>query len=401
MHIITDDELAYIKVHPRTSKANEPIIDLTDQVNDRFSISKYWVSITTGKYNQDVTCLINGIKGSGKSNFMLSEGWRCAERTAEILGGQPSDYFSIDNICIMDPESIVEILTKPEKNQIIGLDDSGTINGARSFRTELNQWINKIMITNRPQHNITMMTTPDQGHVDIQAREIGGYYIEMVPNPQFRARGYSILKFFKREKNYRTGKTLSKYMYSHNNKNWHEAKIIRCIVPRAPKWLEDEYDEKREIYMRKIWERCTDEFGSLNDITSQKERKMSKAQIAAQNRAKEAQKAYEELTTTTCLNHQEILKKIGVKKTTWKYWEDNDYVITPPTPNAQPRVPKARIAAEIRAHEAKIRFDTIAATTSLKPTEILSKIGVNVRTWNRWICEGYIPRDSRDTEANK
>lgn len=389
-YILSDDDLAFVGVRRQKIRpANAPIIlDPDDPANaDRFSISKHWVSITTGPNNQDVTCLINGIKGSGKSNFMLAEGWRCAERTAEILGGHPSDYFCIDNVCIMDPDLIFDVLTKPEKNQVIGLDDTGTINGARAFRTDLNQWVNNILITNRPQHNITLMTTPDQGHVDKQAREIGNYYIEMVPHPALRSRGYGLLKFFRREKNYRTGKTLWKYLH------WNDAKIVRCICPRAPKWLEEEYDKKRELSMRKVWTRVSEDKGCIVDITSPQERRPTKSQIAAKVRAESAQKAYDELAATTGLSHTEILKEIGVKKRTWYNWVDDGY-ITPlvPRPPLEPHPPKNQIAAKARAETAQKAYGELAATTGLSHIEILKEIGVKKQTWYNWMNKGYITK---------
>lgn len=321
--VITESDLEFLGLRPNIwQSAQIGTISPYDKVNlRRFSIGRHWTSITTGPYNQDVICLINGPKGTGKSNFMLAEGHFSAVLEAEILGGTPEDYFNIDNICIMDPDSIIETLTKPEKYQIIGLDDNGTVNGAREFRSDLNRWVNNILVTNRPQHNIVMQTTPDQGHVDKQAREIGGYYIEMLPNEAARAHGFSVCKFFKRTKNFRIGKGMFQYPY------WNDGLVYRIVVERAPKHLEEEYEKKREIFMKKAWRHGLDkDAGTIEDITSPQERKMTKAQLRAKAKADAAQADYENLARTTSMTHLEILKELNIRRRTWYEWKQNGYI---------------------------------------------------------------------------
>ena len=330
-YILTDDDRAFVGLG-RTKWEAERMTNTdpdSPENSGRFSISKHWLSIVTGDYNQDVNCLINGRKGWGKSNFMLAELRRCANMLAERLGGQSDDYFTVErNICIMDQDTIIETLTNPEKYQCIGVDDTGTINGARLFQTCLNQWVNNIMITNRPQHNIVIQSAPDQGHIDKQAREIGDYYIEMQMNDACRARNLNILKFFIREKQYRTG--LGLFRYPHCN----DEVVNLIIAERAKKEDEDAYDKKRDIYMKKCWRRVPNKKDKLTDVMSPQELQVFEYKSdwikhrkeEQQRRAEAAEAEYDRIKQTTDLNHREILKKIGISRSTWYKWNTSGLV---------------------------------------------------------------------------
>lgn len=323
---LTDEDLSFVGLGRAKWEAERMTnIDPDAPENaDRFSISKHWTYIVTGPYNQDVNCLINGRKGRGKSNFMLAELRRCADMLAERLGGQSDDYFTVErNMCIMDPDTIIETLTNPEKYQCIGLDDTGTINGARAFRTDLNQWVNNIMVTNRPQHNIVIQSAPDQGHIDKQAREIGDYYIEMQGNEACRAHGFNVLKFFAREKLYRTGTGMFKYPH------WNDETVALIVAGRAKKEDEEAYDKKRDVYMKKCWEQGPNRKDKLTDVMSTQEQReygknetlKRKMREDRQRRAAAAEAEYDKLKQTTDLKHREILAKIGVAYSTWDSWK--------------------------------------------------------------------------------
>ena len=328
---LTDDDLAFVGLGKTKWEAERMTNTDPDapENSDRFSISKHWVSIVTGEYNQDINCLINGRKGCGKSNFMLAELRRCANMLAEQLGGQSDDYFTVErNMCIMDQDTIIETLTNSEKYQCIGLDDTGTINSARLFRTYLNQWVNNILITNRPQHNIVIQSAPDQGHIDKQAREIGDYYIEMQLNNACRAHNLNLLKFFIREKQYRTGVGIFRYPH------WNDEVVNLIIAERAKKEDEEAYDKKRDIYMKKCWERGFNKKDKLTDLMSSQELQVfeenktwnQQRKEDQQRRAAEAELEYDRIKQITNLNHQEILTKIGVSISTWYKWSTEGLV---------------------------------------------------------------------------
>ena len=324
--------------------------------SDRFSISKHWVSIVTSGFNQDINCLINGRKGWGKSNFMLAELRRCADMLANRLGGQSDDYFTVDrNMCIMDQDTIIETLTNPEKYQCIGLDDAGTINGARLFRTGLNQWVNNIMVTNRPQHNIVIQSAPDQGHIDKQAREIGDYYIEMQENKACRAHNFNLLKFFIREKHYRKGIGIFRYP------RWYGEVVSLIVVERAKKKDEEEYDKKREIYIKKCWNRGVNKKDNLTDVMSSQELRM----FENENKMTE--------------------------KTTAKTWCER----------RQPWFKKRKEDVLRRVAAAEVKYDLLRQTTNMTHCEILTKIGVSVSTWHNWNKRGLLSVEQIDGRYNK
>lgn len=246
--MLSYEDLSYLNVTPqRWVDTQMTTPDPLDKSNEsRFSVSRLWVEKTTGKHNQDVVAMFNGKKGRGKSNCTLSLGYWCSVRTAEVLGGQPSDYFSIDNVAIMNIDKLIDCLTQEAKNQIIIGDDNGTVHGARQYKGEMNQYVNNILVTMRPQHNIYMVSAPDQGHVDKQEREIGEYMIQMEHNPAAMDSGFSIYKFKIRDQDTTTNKSFYRYPY------WRGEKVLRCVSLRAPKALEDEYDKEREKAMRRL-----------------------------------------------------------------------------------------------------------------------------------------------------
>ena len=74
-----------------------PTADPHDPRNkELFSLSAHFCEITCGPYKQDVMANFAGKKGTGKSYGSLKIAYETSVRKAEILGGQPSDYFDVE-----------------------------------------------------------------------------------------------------------------------------------------------------------------------------------------------------------------------------------------------------------------------------------------------------------------
>ena len=276
--MITDEDLDFLKIRKKPwSDTQIPSADPNDPRNtNRFSLSKYWASITCSKWNQDVICNVDGPKGTGKSNFTISICYLGAIQTAINLDNDPKcweEYFGIRNVAIMDVEKQIDILTQDAKNQWIISDDGGTSHGARNFRSEDNQYINELLVTMRTKHYVYLTSSPDQGHLDKQEREIGEYKVELQRNRATMEKGFTPFKLKMRSKDTNTGQLRFKYLY------WNDMKVMRCLSIRAPKFLEDEYDDERERARLKLQE-ARKEAREKNDAPLGGGRKKSPQQIA-------------------------------------------------------------------------------------------------------------------------
>ena len=275
---ITPEDLSYlgIRVKPwEDMRIASP--DPEDPRNaNRFRLSKYWAHIICSRYNQDVIANIDGPKGTGKSNFSLSVCYRGAIETAIIRDNDPKqweNYFGIRNVAIMDVEKQIDILTQEGMNQWVISDDGGTSHGARQFRSEENQYINNLLVTMRPKHYVYLTSSPDQGHLDKQEREIGEYKVELLRDRAAMEFGFTPFKLKKRSKDTNSGQIRFKYLF------WQDMKVVRCLSVRAPRFLEEEYDKERDKAMLRLQEARKEE-KSKNDAPLGGGRKKTAAQIA-------------------------------------------------------------------------------------------------------------------------
>lgn len=213
---------------------------------DVFSVSKYLVDRVTGIHNQDVSIMINGDKGTGKSNLSLSLGHHCAVLLAKKLGGHWSDYFSVDNMAIMDTGKLIDLFDSDKTNQVIVSDDGGINNDSHKFMSNQSIDIVHMIVATRPKHNIYIITAPDQQDVNKTERNTADFLIQMVDNGRAMNNNFTVFKFKKRVRDTTTGKKYYKYLY------FNDAKILRCVCPRAPPCLEMQYDKLRAVQMKKL-----------------------------------------------------------------------------------------------------------------------------------------------------
>lgn len=253
--IFTDDELKCCKIVKRIwnedpIKSGDPFAESNA---DRFSLSSHFVTITTGKYQADVMCNIAGKKGSGKSYSSVEEGRLCGIKTAIEKDNDPAkwkDYFDIErNVAIMDSDKLIDILTSKEKNQTIISDDTGVVIGAKKFRSDENQLIDDVFVVNRTQNNIYLSSSPEAKHVDRQARDLPEHQLDFQKNEALMSCGYAICKYFQKITDPKTSESYHQYHY------WNNAKVLRCLIPKPPKEMCDEYDKLREQGKRRIQEK--------------------------------------------------------------------------------------------------------------------------------------------------
>lgn len=321
--VITPNDLARLKLRPTPIGACDEItsLDPKDPSNAaRMSLADYFTDITTSSIKSDISCLINGDKGTGKSYLTLSEGVRCADCLAEKNGGQWNDYFNIDLIAIMDPEEVFDLLQLSAKRCVKAYDDVSTAINSRSFMSKTNRASNDILVTNRTDNNIQFWSTPDQSFTDLVLRKLCNYYIEAELNiPAVRA-GFNVVRVFKKTLNRRTGKMYYPTMWFNNRK------LVRTLIngsdPRIKK-LQEEYDIKREKASEKIKRSLaesqkesekSDESEYINPKTTQAMARASRTQSSIDQRI------------LIGMSLEEALKDIKMPFATYNRWVESGWV---------------------------------------------------------------------------
>ncbi|HQD27563.1 MAG TPA: hypothetical protein PKV78_13605 [Methanoculleus thermophilus] len=200
-------------------------------------LSVYFAETVTGDYNQDISFLLVGKKGQGKSYAQLSIAYHTAKAIAEIQGGTWSDYFGMENVAIVDPLRAVEVITNAQKNNVYIYDDIGIGWNARDFAKEDNKSKNDIFQINRVDNTVQMFSVPNQFLLDKVPRSLVSHYGEM--DQQFFKFGFTTLKLFEPRTLFREGKQLQPYLFVNRQK------FIKYVIPAPPDELRKEYDKER------------------------------------------------------------------------------------------------------------------------------------------------------------
>lgn len=206
------------------------------------SLSSLFATRACGNYNKDVVFLLVGERGSGKSMSALYIAHKTAVEIAKRKGGTWQDYFSMDNVSIIDPADLLQKLTHIKKYGVYVLDDAGAGWGARSFMSAQNQLLNRILQTVRTQNAVLIITTIDPAHIDVQVRGMSSFYGEVAEC--HHNLGYSYLKIFRQDKLNRAKKSIYSHLTFHNDDGT-SAKIVRWVTRMPPKELVDQYNALR------------------------------------------------------------------------------------------------------------------------------------------------------------
>ncbi len=211
----------------------------------RSPFCKWAAGRVASKDKQDLTIFISARKGMGKSYTALYLASRIAEEIALLLGGKPSDYFTIENCALlMDSSKITNLLSTKGRYQILIIDDAGVGANNREFLSRGNINFNKIMMTCRTKRWIVIFTSVLKSHVDLNIREMSDVLITIYKS--FHSGGFNICKAknsdvieLSNNKNLTISKRLS---FDKDNKK------IDFWVSFAPdRELAEEYDRQRDV----------------------------------------------------------------------------------------------------------------------------------------------------------
>jgi len=175
-----------------------------------YSLAEMFARRVGGKHNKNVIFILFGDLGGGKSMTLMKLAISCAQWLAKIIGGKPSDYFTMRNVAVIDPEMLQEKMANLQQYQILMLDDAGPGYDARTFMSKQNRDLNYILQTCRTTNNIILVSAPHGAMLDVTIHRVAQYYGEI--SEIRHDQGITFLKVFRLVRVFREGKIFYVYM---------------------------------------------------------------------------------------------------------------------------------------------------------------------------------------------
>jgi hypothetical protein len=199
---------------------------------------EHFVDEITGPYDQDISLLLVGNKGKGKSLCGLALCYYAGCELAERLGGKWQDYFHPErNLAVILEAEATALMAIQDKYQVKDYDDIGIGWGARNWQQQDNKDKNDVFQINRTDSTIQVFSVPNQFLLDKVPRSLVSHYAEM--DQQFFAHGFTTVKMFKPETLFREGKIIQPYLAMDRTK------YVLFRVPKPPNDLVEYYQKKR------------------------------------------------------------------------------------------------------------------------------------------------------------
>lgn len=200
---------------------------------------EHFVDEITGPYDQDISLLLVGNKGRGKSLCGISLCYYSACELSERLGGKWQDYFDpVRNLAVILEEEATALMAVQDKYQCKNFDDIGIGWSARGWQHEGNQEKNAVFQINRTDSTIQVFSVPNQFLLDKVPRSLVSHYAEM--DQQFFAHGFTTIKLFKPTTLFREGKIIQPYLHMDRTK------YVLFRIPKPPDDLTEFYKKRRK-----------------------------------------------------------------------------------------------------------------------------------------------------------
>lgn len=234
----------------------------------RSEFARFVAERISGEDKQDMSMIISGRKGSGKSISSLYLAQRVAEEIAIIMGGTWNDYFSLEKNCALleDNEGINRLVKSVGKHQVIVIDDAGVALGSRDFATAKNKAFNKLLTICRTRRWFIIFNVPVRTHVDKQIRELVDCVAKVYRS--YHSKGFNILKVHSVE----LSENFANKAYTHRY-SFRERKVDMWLAFSPGKEIVDTYEKGRDDATNRI---------ILESITGEEEAPKTKREIAFQ-----------------------------------------------------------------------------------------------------------------------
>lgn len=190
------------------------------------------------KYNKNVIFSLFGEPGGGKSMAALGLADSCAKWNAKFLGGKPEDYFTLDNVAVIHPSMLRDMIKDMKRHNIYILDDVGAAYDSRNFMKKDNKTLGYVLQTFRTLNSLLIVTGVDGGMLDVNLHRTARYYAEVGESYHFK--GYTDIKVFRTLRKFRQKTIYYRYM----NQNRTQIVRYRATLPR--KDLIEPYEKLRK-----------------------------------------------------------------------------------------------------------------------------------------------------------
>jgi len=244
-----------------------------------------FVDTIMSRFNQDISLLLVGNKGGGKSRTGLSLCYYAGCEIAERNGGRWDDYFDINrNMAVISPKRASEVMSIKDKYAVKNYDDIGIGWGARRWQKSENIEKGEVFQISRIDNQLQVFSVPNQFLLDKIPRSLVSHYAEM--DQQFFDYGFTTMKLFKPTTLFREGKIIQPFLYTNR------VKYVLYRIPRPPKELDDMYTKiRKDATTEAMKERLQDK-----NAEQKKPKRLKPDQIIEMNRVGITQKIAEGAT---------------------------------------------------------------------------------------------------------
>lgn len=281
----------------------------------KYSLSDVIVDRITGRFKQDVTMILSGPKGSGKSYTSLSMAYTVAKKVAAMKDNDESKwqkYFDLERtVAIMSAADVYTVMKNMEDQNIIILDDVGVSMNSRKFASAGNNMMNDIFQTARTKQCFTILSSPASFIIDKVPRSLATWQATIAQSNH--KLGYNLLRITGNVA-LSNGKVINPYLRGGASRN----RITRWIIHKPPQFLADAYDELRAIKTAELIESRGEELLEME----QNKGKSTRERKAEQYREKIKQ--VNDLISTGDYTQKEALKKVGISKYIYEQYNETD-----------------------------------------------------------------------------
>lgn len=190
------------------------------------------------KYNKNVIFSLFGEPGGGKSMAALGLADSCAKWNAKFLGGKPEDYFTLDNVAVIHPAMLRNMIKDMKRHNIYILDDAGAAYDARNYMKKDNKSLGYVLQTFRTLNSLLIVTGVDGGMLDVNLHRTARYYAEVAES--YHNLGYTDVKVFRTIRKFRQKSIFYRYL------NQNRTQVVRYRAFLPSKGLIEPYEKLRK-----------------------------------------------------------------------------------------------------------------------------------------------------------
>jgi hypothetical protein len=233
--------------------------------DDYLYLAEMWGEKLASSDKQHIIALYEGPTGYGKSYAAIDTAWKTSIHLAYKRGGDPEDYFTIDNVAIITPDEVLRVAKEMKLHGEYILDDIGVGLSSRKWNQKSNEVINNILMTFRTLNNLLLMTVPNKSMVDKNARRLT--HNKIVMTSQLFKHGLTFGKLSKVK--YQYHKDSDKAIYPFYEQGGKYYNLVAFEMP--PKHMVKEYDKRRKEIEEQNRTETLDELEEVSRESNHKE----------------------------------------------------------------------------------------------------------------------------------